>query len=177
MENETVIRLGKAKSWLIIIPSVVLIGGSIFLCIIAHRMQSFGYVRMHVILLGISGIVIFGSTAIVGIVKLRKEVPGIIINSQGINIVGAQLIQWEDIVDYSTAKESGAAILLLYVDNPVKYIDAAKGFRKIEMKVSMQVYKTPFSISAAPYQCTFDELKTAILERMKQAAIARKGNA
>jgi hypothetical protein len=102
--------------------------------------------------------------------------PAIIINEEGIliNMIGKYLIKWIEIKDYSIIKTKNKSFMLLFVDNPEHFFDEANWLAKFKMKLNMHKYKTPLRISTFFLQYSFDELKNAILEGMKRAALARK---
>ena len=104
--------------------------------------------------------------------------PGLIIKPEGIIdnsiMTGEYLIKWVEINDYSVVKTNGKAFMLLFVDDPQHFIEEANWFAKFRLKWNMRRYKTPLLISTTYLQCSFEELKNAILEGMKNAALARR---
>jgi hypothetical protein len=103
--------------------------------------------------------------------------PGLIIKPEGIirsTVTGKHMINWEEIKDYSVVKTNDKAFMLLFVDDPQHFLDEANWFAKFGMKWNMRRYKTPLLISATYLQCSFEELKAAILEGMKNAALTRR---
>jgi hypothetical protein len=170
MEKE--IKLNKRKSVRAMMISLVFVALGIYILVIADTQSAVASIGAMAI--GIAAIVFFGTGAIIVFIKLFDNTPGIIINEEGINIVKEHLIRWEDITDYSTAMLRNKKLLLIYVENPEEYMSTATTLRRMAMKLTINQYKTPFGLIADRYQCSFEELKAAVLEGMKQAALAKR---
>ncbi|MEI9933816.1 MAG: STM3941 family protein [Ferruginibacter sp.] len=115
------------------------------------------------------------------IIKLKFfHNPGIIINEEGIvdnsTIISKRLIRWTEIKDYSAVKTENKKFMLLFIDDPEHFLKEANRFAKFQMKWNMRKYKTPIRISTVFLQCSFDELKKAILEGMKNHALSKRDN-
>jgi hypothetical protein len=172
MNGKTIIKLSKTKFLFTTLGSFAFVALGINLWMIANAQTRVPPIAVQA--LAIMCILFFGLGAVIGSIKLFDNRPGIIIDQEGINIVGAYFIKWEDINDYSTVQVENTKCLLLYVQNPEDYIASAGRLKQVGMKMSMKMYETPFSISSNAYQCSFDELKNAILEGMKNHALSKR---
>lgn len=105
--------------------------------------------------------------------KLRDSQPGLLIDQHGITDNSASIsigqISWSDILGIDTLQISTSKFLLVYLDQPEKYMARAKN--KIAarlMKVNMQTYGTPIALTANTLNCNFDTLQEMITAQMEK---------
>jgi|GEM_PF-6501513 hypothetical protein len=99
--------------------------------------------------------------------------PAIIIKREGIAI-GKIIVSWNEIKDYSVVKTKGKEFILLFVDEPRRFLDEANWLAKWWMKLNMTQYKTPIRIPIIYLRASLDELKNAILDGMKNHALSKR---
>jgi hypothetical protein len=124
-------------------------------------------------LIGIIGILFFGSIVVYGIKKILNKKIGLIIDSNGItddtNLTSIGLIEWNDIIEIRTEQIMTTKFLLIDVNNPEKYIGKAKnGIQSFLMKFNMNKYETPLSISSSVLNFNFKELEKLIQTELKR---------
>jgi len=178
--NTVVIKLSKIKIGLIMMGSVIFVAGGLWMWNRAYQQDHLYHQHSPALIriVSVAAIIFFGMCGIYSLVKLFDNKPGLIISPEGIldntNMVGGHFIKWSEIKDYSVLKIKRTSFLLIFVDHPGRFINDATGIRKIFLRLNMWQYKTPLSISVNTLQCNFDELKSAILEGMKNAALASR---
>ena len=174
MNDRVEIELSKRKIILLFIAGVVFV---IIGCWGAVKPEDFispifrnpGVIRIS----GIAGVSFFG----VGIVfiarKLFDNKPGLIIDRYGItnntNVTSMGLIEWNDITRIEKKQVMSTKFLILYTDNPEKYIQRAKNFisrRAVEMNT--KTYGSPISLTSNSIKINFDDLETLITREFKR---------
>lgn len=172
MENDQIeILLSKNKLWLSIIASLLFVMTSTWLLTVSENIDRFNPVVIKGI--AISGIVLFGITAVFGIKKLFDKKAGLIINEVGIydNTTGvsAGLIEWKDIIEIRMHQIMSTKFVSIFVHNPDKYILKAKNKMKAKiMKANMNMNGTPISISPNTLKCNFDDLNELLVKSFEK---------
>jgi hypothetical protein len=116
-----------------------------------------------IFVIGIASILFFGLCAVLIARKLPDNKPGLIIDDVGItdnsNGVSAGKILWSDIENISVMEIRRQKIIMLHVKNPQDYINKqTSGFKKRMLKINLNMYGTPLSITSNTLKINFDEL-------------------
>lgn len=167
METPFVCYASKRKTMMLFVLSAAFVILSTWLIIHAHQKQLFD--RWLIYTFSLLGILFFGFAGVYILIRLRDVDPVIVVNGQGIlnrtNASGKQFIPWDEITGIETAQMKGTQFLLVYVQNPKKYIGNGNFFQKILMGLNHKTYGTPISITPQSANCTFGELSAAIESR------------
>ena len=137
-------------------------------------LKRFLYLNSETIqIIGIVGIVFFGAIGIYGIRKLFDKKAGLIIDKNGItdnsNATSIGLIEWNDILRIRTKEVMSTKFLLIDIENPEKYIKKAKNRIQAKlMKVNLNMYETPLSITSNTLKYDFGELEELIKTELKR---------
>ena len=111
--------------------------------------------------------------AIVLLLKLRDDKPGVTIDHEGIHVnagsVSLGLIKWDDIEDVKAILYNNKDLMVILVKNPEYYIERQKSFfnRKL-MKISWKYLATPITISSNSLKCSFEQLKSILLSKFEE---------
>lgn len=121
-------------------------------------------------IVGIVAVLFFGAAGIYGLRKLFDKSVGLIIDNFGItdnsNASSVGLIDWSDILDIKTEQVMSTRFLLIFVDNPDKYLERVNGFKRKLMKANMKMYGTPLSITSNTLRYDFSDLERLIKEKL-----------
>jgi len=172
--NPTLIRftLIRRKIWgLVIIGSLALLsgGGGFYL---ATRF-GFGSGRF---LIGTLGFIFLwiGIFSLVAFFRLRRErFTAMYISDEGINDISTGntigTVMWKDVENIKVMKELGSGpkerkYIVLKVSNPNEYIQREPNrMKRRSLELKLQYYGSPICFSNRALNCTFDELKNAVL--------------
>ena len=115
----------------------------------------------------------FGLSFISGIRKLLLNNQGLIISDKGINInVGpnrGQFIEWNEIKGVKFHNQiQGNMYLLIFVENPTKFLREAKGLNRFLLKINNVSHKTPVSITSTWLNSNLMEIMEIIEEKMNK---------
>ena len=154
------------------------IGGSILFVIIGFFLftaiaeQQTRYSPTLVKGVGIAGIVFFGATGIYGIKKSFDKTIGLTIDEHGIfdntNASSVGLIMWNDITEIKTEQVASTKFLLIYTENPEKYLDKVKGVKRKLMEGNNRMYGTPLSITSNTLKYNFSDLEKLINDKFNE---------
>lgn len=126
-------------------------------------------------IVGVVAVLFFGVAGLYGLKKLSDKSAGLTIDDNGItdnsNASSAGLIEWSDIIEIKKEQVMSNRFLLIYVDNPDKYLDRANGFKRKLMKGNMKMQGTPLSINSNTLRYDFSDLESLIKEKL----IEKKG--
>ena len=187
MTNRIEIPLSKKKINLLLVGTLIFIIGGIWMTSNPENagyyfnplLRGFIYLTPEAIrLIGIIGILFFSATGIYGIIKLFDKKVGLTIDSDGIidnsNASSIGLIEWRDISEIRTKQIASTKFLLIDVVEPEKYIGKAKNRMQAKlMKVNMNIYQTPLSITSNTLKYKFVELEKLILTEFERNKNAR----
>lgn len=123
--------------------------------------------------IGILSILFCGATGIFGIKRLFDKKHGLIIDSIGItdnsNASSFGLIEWNDITSITTKQVMSTKFLMIYVENPEKYIEKVKSGMKAKlMSSNLKMYGTPLSITSSTLKYDFGKLEQLIQTEFKR---------
>ena len=182
MNNRIEIPLSKNKIYLLLFGVVVFLVGGFWMFIEPENarlfynpiIKRFLYLNSESIqIIGIVGIIFFGAIGIYGIKKLFDKKAGLIIDTNGItdnsNATSIGLIEWNDILRIRTKQVMSTKFLLIDIVNPEKYIEKAKNRIQAKlMKVNLNMYETPLSITSNTLKYDFGELEELIKKELKR---------
>jgi len=121
-------------------------------------------------IVGIVAVLFFGAAGIYGLRKLFDKSVGLTIDDYGItdnsNASSVGLIDWADIFEIKTEQVMSTRFLLIFVDNPDKYLERVNGFKRKLMKANMKMYGTPLSITSNTLRYDFSDLERLIKDKL-----------
>lgn len=119
---------------------------------------------------GIVSIAFFGYAAYRIAKKLTSKQAGLLLDGNGItdnsSATSFGFIAWQDITAIKTAKLHGVNFLLIYVNNPDKYLSRING--KHLMVANSKLYGTPFSIASNTLKCKHSWLEQLVTESLNR---------
>lgn len=159
------IPLSKKKIVLLVCVSVLFVVSGIFLfTTIADEQTRFDPTFVKGV--GIAGVIFFGATGIYGIRKMFDSSVGLIIDENGItdrsNATSVGFIPWADITEIRRHQVASTKFLLIYTQDPDKYLEGAKGLKRMLLKANKRSYGTPLSITSTTLRYDFDEVERLI---------------
>jgi hypothetical protein len=168
------IYTSKKKSILILLGSVVFVTLGIFSTINPERFVTILFRHPELIrLIGIASILFFGFGIFVGIKRLIKSEIALIIDAKGLNINPkkslTEFIEWKDILGFKELKIQSQRIIIIGVKNPEHWIEKeTSAIRKKLMRFNLNNYDSPFNITAAGLDISFDELNKKLKRYLKK---------
>jgi hypothetical protein len=166
------IPLSKVKLTMLIAASFAFVAIGLWILIFQPKSIIFRNQLFNSIM-SVLAILFFGSAAIVLLLKLRDDNPGITIDRTGIHVnagsVSFGLIKWDDIEDVKAILYNNKDLMLILVKNPEYYIERQNSFfnRKL-MKISWKYLATPITISSNSLKCSFEQLKSILLSKFHE---------
>lgn len=165
------IPISKKKISLLLIGAIVFVISGFFFIIIPETFITFWIRNPQTIrIVGIAAVLFFGAASIYGFRKLFDSDNGLIIDDKGIfdntNASSVGLIDWIDIIEIQTKQIMSTKFLLIFTNNPDKYLDKATGFKRRLMNGNMKMYGTPLSITSNTLRHNFDDLERLIRDKM-----------
>jgi len=168
------IPLSLVKLFLLLLGCVMIVAISILLILdpnkyILPRFNSPTFVKM----VGYVGAGLFGVIGTYVLFKLFDKKPGLMIDEYGItdNSSGTSigLIEWLDIDDIKTTRIMSNKILVIYTNQPEKYIKKAKNnYTKRALSSNLRSFKSPLSLSANTLKINHTELEQLLKEHLKK---------
>ena len=123
-------------------------------------------------IVGIAAVIFFGAAGAYGLRKLFDKTIGLIIDENGItdntNASSVGLINWTDITEIRTEEVMSTKFLLIFIDNPDKYLVKVNGFKRKLLKGNMKIYGTPLSITSNTLKYDFNDLEKLIINRFNE---------
>jgi hypothetical protein len=113
--------------------------------------------------IGIVSILFFGLVIFIGIKRLIKSEISMIVSFEGINLNPRKsltdFIKWNDIIGFDEIKIQSTRIIIISVKNPEYWLSKeANGIRRKLMRFNISNYHSPFNISAAGLDISYDKL-------------------
>ena len=174
-EQPLEIPLSKSKLVLMLIGALAFVAIGFWFVIAPPKIDnSYWGHPIKLAIIGYGSILFFGLCAILFMRKLPDTKPGLIIDSEGLmdNSGGtaAGRILWADIENISVLEIQKQKLIMIEVTNPEDYIGRQRSLwkRKV-MQMNYKMYGTPISISANGLKMKFDDLLSALLQRLHQA--------
>ena len=168
--NKIEIPLSKKKISLLLIGGIVFVISGILFLITPDTFIS-PIFRNHQIIriVGIVAILFFGSIGLTLSRKLFDKTIGLTIDENGItdntNASSVGLIDWRDIIEIKTKQVMSTKFLLIFTNNPDKYLDRVNGFKRKLLIGNMKMSGTPISITSNTLKYNFEELDRLIKNR------------
>lgn len=171
--TEIKIPLSKKKNLLMLLGATIFVVLGVLFVVRPENFTSPFHQNIALIrLVGISGIVFFGACTIYGMMKLFDKKYGLIIDREGIidntNASSIGLIDWADILSVETQNVMSTRFLLIFIKNPEKYLNRAKGLKRKLLYANMKMYGTPLSIISNSIKFKFDDLDDLIKANLNE---------
>jgi len=161
------IQISKTKISLLLIGALIFVILGILFSLTPEKFTTTIFRNPQIIrIVGIVAVLFFGAAGIYGLRKLFDKSVGLTIDDYGItdnsNASSVGLIDWADILDIKTEQVMSTRFLLIFVDNPDKYLERVNGFKRKLMKGNMKMYGTPLSITSNTLRYDFSDLERLI---------------
>lgn len=172
--NKIEIPLNKVTIALLFLGSLLFVAGCYYMILDSLNItKKYTTNSIFLLLIGILGLIIFGSITYYAFFKLFDKKPGILINEKGIydnsSAVSLGLIKWLDIKDISTTRIGSTKFILIHVNNPEYYIQNITGIFKRKMVViNNKMYNTPITISTIALKYDFFQLEHLLKTEFKK---------
>ena len=165
--DETIIETSKKKIVLLLLGACGFVAIGVFMLVrddasirSARGMNN----PMLVHGLGLLAIVFFGTFALVGLKKLFKREPALILNNSGFvdnaSSVSAGFIPWSDVVGARIVEMQRQKMLVIDVRDPQEYIARGNALKQTLNKANHNLVGSPISIPANVLAVNFSELTT-----------------
>jgi hypothetical protein len=174
--DQIIIPLSKNKIWLLLLGSIAFVAMGFWMlsldaAALAHQSAKYrNPLLIHGV--GYACIVFFGLCIFVGIRKLFDDKPALIINAQGIldNVsrFSPHPVPWQDIQGFGVAEIHKQKMLVIFLDNPQRYLDNATSIQKIGFSANAKLVGSPWVITAATLKTNFDELLNLCQQEFKK---------
>jgi hypothetical protein len=160
-KNKIIIPLDKTKILLLTLVAILFLFVGFWMWFTAN--SQWRYETIYVKLIAVINIMIcilFGSLCFA---KLFDKKPGLVIDNHGITnnstATGIEIIKWNDITDLSVEEVKRTKFILVYVKNPLEYINQSNFFKRFWMKQNYCFYGTPISIASTTLKCKISDLE------------------
>ena len=165
-DDKIEIPLSKTKIFLHLFGSILFVVLFIFIIV---ELQPSSFIEV----VGYCGILFFGFGCAVLIRKLLDHRPGLIIDQNGITdnttYMSVGRIEWKDIVGLNTYQVESTKMIIIYIENPEKYIKRAKNSLAAKsMRMSQSMTGSPLSINSGALQISHDELEHLLWEELEK---------
>lgn len=169
--NKIEIQLSKKKIGLLLIGAIVFVLLGILFILTPDKFISIIVRNLLTIrVVGMVSVLFFGTVGIYGLRKLFDKSIGLAIDEKGItdnsNASSVGLIEWTDIAGIKTKQVMSTKFLLIFINNPDKYLERVNGFKRKLMKWNMKMYGTPLSITSNTLRYNFDDLERLVKDRL-----------
>ncbi len=174
--DQTEIPTSKLKVTLLFFISIVFVTGGIEFIIHPQTFTDSGlYHRpgFEILLVGYVCVIFFGAGAVIAIVKLLSNKPGLLIDNKGITInpgsFSESFIEWSNIESFVIKDIYRTKIITVYLKNPKQFINKINNsFKRKMASFSLKTYGTPISITASSLKCSTDELYALLTNRLNK---------
>jgi hypothetical protein len=175
--NKIEIPISKTKITFILIGALIFVVLGILFIVFPDSITSPVFSNAQIVrIVGIVSVLFFGAAGVLGLRKLFDRTVGLTIDDIGItdnsNAASAGLIEWADITTIKTEQVMSTRFLLIFVNNPYKYLDRVTGFKQKLMKANMKMYGTPLSITSNTLKYNFNDLERLLKERFAEQGIS-----
>jgi hypothetical protein len=180
-EEQIEIKLSKGKLVLMLVGSLVFVAAGIWLITNPSKFKSTIAPSATIIFTaGLAAILVFAVVGFFIFKKLFDDRLGLIINSKGIvdnsSIASAGEVLWDDVLQIKIVKVHNQLLLMLIVNNPESYINRQSSLIKRKaMKMNLNMYGSPISISANGLQCNFQELNILLEKKFREFKVKKQG--
>jgi hypothetical protein len=122
-------------------------------------------------ILGVIAVLFFGLALYSSLKRFSDKKAGLIFNKLGIidnsNDISIGLIEWNDIIEINFFEIYKTKSILIFTENPEKYIAKVKPIQAKLMRLNWKNYGSPISISPQTLAIDFDVLYDMVLKEMK----------
>ncbi|MGH1385481.1 STM3941 family protein [Kordia sp.] len=124
-------------------------------------------------IVGIASILFFGLTLLIGINRLIKTKPGLIINEKGIidnsTATSVGFIPWKDITSINPIKVLSTSFLIVHVKNPESYISKGKNaLIKKSLQYNLKNHGSPIAIGSTTLAMKLQKTEALIKEGLEK---------
>jgi hypothetical protein len=128
-------------------------------------------------LLGLIGLILFGTGAIVGLVAGTRRGPRITIDDQGVNdrSLKVGVIPWSDILGAELYGSAASPFIALYLRDPAPYLARSSAKRRIFARLNSGSGLPPFSINLVGVDADPVQVERLILSRSQLREPPRGG--
>lgn len=155
------IELSKMKIFLIAVGSLLFVVLGIYLAF-----YSINNSDLFLKIVGLSSMAFFSLTFVASLIKIFDFKPGLIISKEGIyensSFISLGFINWKDVLEVSKNEINHQKFVIIYLKDSEKYLQKAKGFKKIIAKINYRTYNSPVFISAYGLKTSFKDLDNLI---------------
>jgi hypothetical protein len=112
--------------------------------------------------LGCATVVFFGLLIVAGVWRLFSTKPGLVLNSEGVKIfaIGQDtFLAWRDISGFSIFQVQRTKLLVLNLNDPVKYIESLGKVRRALAQANLKLCGSPIAVSSGTVAVSFGELR------------------
>ncbi|SFM82522.1 hypothetical protein SAMN05428949_0929 [Chitinophaga sp. YR627] len=122
-------------------------------------------------ILGILGILLFGTCSVWVIMRLFRSSEGLFITAEGFtdrsSAAGGAPVKWEEIINVETREIWGQPILTIYLKDPAAYITRERNLlKRMVLLRNRKHYGSPLQIPISNVKSSPDELLQIILSRL-----------
>ena len=172
-QSETIIKKNLKKSLLLIIGCFLFVWLGYFLF---NNVESFSSTRRYnptfFKIVALLCILFFGYIGIFRIIDLMKNKPALVINKAGLlndsNASSGINILWIDINKFQLSQIKRTKFILIYVQNPEKYLKKVGKIKRFIMELNGKMTGTPFSITTNNLSISAEELLKILKENKKR---------
>ncbi len=171
--NTVEIQISKKKILIILIAAFLFVVTGVLFIVTPETFLTIFFQNPQTIrLVGFIAVIFFGAGSIYGFVKLFDKTMGLIVDENGLtdnsNASSVGLIKWSDIIEIQTEQVMSTRFLLIFVENPNKYLESVHGYKLKLMQGNMKMYGTPLSITSNTLKYNFDDLKRLVTNRLME---------
>lgn len=171
--NKVEIQVSKAKISFGLIGALIFVILGVLFTLTPDKFTNSSFSNPQTIrIVGVVAVLFFGAAGIYGLRKLFDKSVGLKIDDYGItdnsNASSVGLIDWSDILEIKTKRVMSTGFILIFVDNPDKYLERVNGFKRKLMKGNMKMYGTPLSITSNTLRYDFNDLERLIKGKLKE---------
>lgn len=168
MAPKIIIPLSKAKTFLSLLGALLFVVLGFFFMIAPETFATTARPSTLLIqIIGFASILFFGLCLVFIAKSLFDTKPGLILDEYGItdnsSASSIGLIEWKDIEGIETIQIASTKLLIIYTNQPEKYIQRAKsGLIRTVMQTNYKSYGSPISISSTALNIKFRDLEALI---------------
>mgnify|MGYP001080023877 CR=1 FL=1 len=168
------ISFSKFKLSFMFIVALIFVAISIYYILPAYFSLTIGRgSTAFLLIMGILGLVFFGSSGFYLAKKIYNSAPGIILSKKGITdnsgILSVGFVEWEDIVEICDVAASKQIFINIVVKDPDKYISRqSNGLKRKWMQINYKAYGTVIAITSTSLTCTHAELSHLLKQKFSQ---------
>lgn len=169
--NKIEIQISKTKISLLLAGALIFVISGVLFILAPDKFTTTFFGNPHTIMIvGVAAVLFFGAVGIYGFRKLFDKTIGLTIDDSGItdnsNASSVGLIEWSDIIEIKTEQVMSTRFLLIFVNNPDKYLARVNRFKQKLMKGNMKMTGTPLSITSNTLKYNFNDLERLVKDKL-----------